>query len=156
VLVRREAEQAPLASTFVSVLEPYETKTNLAAIRRLELEDAKGRPCSDGEVGIEVQLADGRRDIFISKNVEGQPTTNSTLVVEKGGGVRFEGDLCLVRFDAAQQPTRVLFCRGKSLRVGKLLVQAKNEQASYELDLTGREPSVVTGPADSVTFSNRP
>ena len=101
-------------------------------------------------VGIEIQLADGRRDIFISKNVEGQSTTNSALVVGKGNGVRFEGDLCLVRFDATQRPTQVLFCRGKSLRIGKPLVQARNEQASFEIDLANRNAPVVSGPANEV------
>ena len=44
VLVRRRAEQAPLASTFVGVIEPYEQQPAIAGIRRLGLEtsDAAG------------------------------------------------------------------------------------------------------------------
>jgi len=154
VLVRRHAAQSPLASTFVGVLEPYERKSNLAAIRRLELQDAGGKSCADGDVGIEVRLADGRKDVFISKNVEAKSTSSSgdSLVVEKESGARFEGDLCLVRFDAAKQPRRVLFCRGKSLRVGELFIQAKSEGESFEIDLKNHESPIVAGSADAVAL----
>jgi hypothetical protein len=71
-------------------------------------------------------------------------------VFEKEGGARFEGDLCLVRFDRLKQPKRVLFCRGKSLRIGELLVRAKDEKASFEVDLDHRESPIVAGPAEAV------
>ena len=155
VLVRRRAAEPPLSSTFVGVLEPYEERSNIASIRRLELEDSEAKPCSDGHVGIEVRLADGRRDIFLSANVEAQPASTSarfaaSLVVQKECSARFEGDLCLVRFDAANRPTRVLFCRGKSLRVGNLFVRVKNEEASFEIDLNNQDAPIVAGPADAV------
>jgi len=150
VLVRRQTNQPPLTSTFVGVLEPYEGKSNLATIRRLELEDSEARPCSDGHVGIEICLADGRKDLFIAENIECQTAANSALVVEKENRVRFEGDLCLVRFDAMKQPLRVLFCRGKSLRVGNLFVLAKSEEANFEVDLHQPEAPIVAGDADAV------
>jgi hypothetical protein len=155
VLVRRRAAQAPLASTFVGVLEPYEGKSNIAAIRRLELQDSEAKPCPDGPVGIEVRLADGDRDIFIFENLEAQSTSSSSpstasLVLAKQSGARFEGDLCLVRFDPASRPKRVIFCRGKSLRVGDLFVRVRNQEASFELDLNNKNAPVVAGPADAV------
>jgi hypothetical protein len=155
MLVRHRAAERPLSSTFVGVLEPYEGKSNLAAIRRLELEDAKARPCPDGHIGIEVRLTDGRRDIFLSANVEDQSTAKpaqsaAPSIVEKESDVRFEGDLCLVRFNAANRPDRVLFCRGKSLRVGELFVRAKNEEASFEIDLKNKNAPIVAGPAEAV------
>jgi oligo-alginate lyase len=153
VLIRRRTAQPPLASTFASVLEPYEGKSNLAAIRRLELQDSKGNVYPDGCVAIETQLADGGRDLFISANVEASSTPSSSAVasvLEKESGARFEGDLCLVRFDKSKRPKRVLFCRGRSLRMGELLVRAKDEQASFELDLDNRNSPVVAGPAEAV------
>jgi len=71
-------------------------------------------------------------------------------VVEGGSGVRFEGDLCLVRFDKSSKPKQVLFCRGKSLRLGELLVRAKDDQASFELNLDSQLSPVVAGPAEAV------
>jgi hypothetical protein len=150
VLVRRRAEQAPLASTFVGVLEPYEGESNLAKIRRLELQDARGEPCSDGDVGIEIQLAEGRRDVLISRNVERESDSRATTLFEKETGARFEGDLCLVRLGATTRPERVLICRGKSLRIGKLVVQASNSRASFEIDLSNKAAPVVAGAADAV------
>jgi len=150
VLVRREAEQAPLASIFVSVLEPYETKTNLAAIRRLELQDAQGKPCTDSEVGVEIRLADGRWDILLSRNIENQPASAEAVLVEKESGARFDGDLCLIRFNDARQPQRVVFCNGKSLQVGGLVVRTKNNQASFEIDLANRNAPIASGPANEV------
>ena len=150
VLVRRRAEQPPLASTFAGVLEPYEQRPNLAAIRRLALHDSQGKPCSDSEVGVEICLADGRRDVFLSRNAEGQAASSETVLVEKESGARFDGDLCLIRFDAAGQIRRVLFCRGKSLQTGDLVIRTENDQASFEIDLTNRRAPIVSGPAGEV------
>ncbi|MBL8228217.1 MAG: heparinase II/III family protein [Bryobacterales bacterium] len=52
VMVRRRAAQGPLASTFVSVMEPYEGTSRIKAIRRLKHED----------VAVEVELISGAVD----------------------------------------------------------------------------------------------
>jgi hypothetical protein len=152
VLVGRRADAPPLASTFVEVLEPYEGKSSLATIRRLVLEDAEAKPCPDGCVGIEIRRADGQRDVFLSADVEARAVSQSTspVIVEKSSGVRFEGDLCLIRFDAANQPQHLLFCQGRSLRVGKLLVRARSDTANFEIDLRRKSAPVVAGSVDAV------
>ena len=149
VLVRRRTDQPPLASTFAGVLEPYEGKPKVHAARRLDLRDAEGKPCADGYVAIETQLADGRRDLFISADLENSAGV-SAAVAETESGARFEGDLCLVRLDQSKRPKRVLFCRGKSLRIGDLVVEAKDSQASFEVDLDRPESPVVAGPVEAV------
>ncbi len=150
VLVRREAGQRSLASTFASVLEPWQAKPNLTAIRRLELHDTQGSPCPDSDVGIEVRLADGRWDVFLSRDVEGASASGETVLVQKETGARLDGDLCLIRFAAEGQPERVWFCNGKSLQAGNLLVRAKNDRASFEIDLSNRKSPIVSGPASDV------
>jgi hypothetical protein len=150
VLVRRRADQPPLASTFAGVLEPYEGKPKVPAVRRLELRDAGGKVCADSSVGIEMQLADGSRDLFIANDVESD-AHGSLSVVEPESGARFEGDLCLVRLDKSKRPTRVLFCRGKALRIGDLTVQAKDSEASFELDLERPGSPVIAGPPEGIT-----
>ena len=149
VLVRRRTDQPPLASTFAGVLEPYEGKPKVQAARRLELRDAEGKPCADGYVAIETQLADGSRDLFISADVENS-AGGSASVAEPESGARFEGDLCLVRLDQSKRPKRVLFCRGRSLRIGDLVIEARDSQASFEVDLERPESPVVAGPAEAV------
>lgn len=150
VLARRRAEQPPLYSTFVGVLEPYETKSNHATARRLELQDGEGKPCPEGDVGIETQLADGRSDVLLSRNPEVQSGAEFHELVEPARGIHFDGDLCLMRFNAKGQPERILFCRGNSLRSGNVLVRAKNNQASVEIDLTKQTTPIVAGPGQAV------
>ncbi len=62
VMVRRQSDEAPLASTFVAVIEPYDRNSKLGQIRRLQL--------PGGNVAIEIQLVDGRRDLFVAVVVE--------------------------------------------------------------------------------------
>jgi len=45
---------------------------------------------------------------------------------------------------------RVVFCRGKSLRAGALLVRARSAEASFEIDLSNQAAPIVAGPADAV------
>jgi hypothetical protein len=149
VLVRRRTDEPPLASTFAGVLEPYEGKPKVQAIRRLALRDPQEKPCPDACVAIETQLADGSRDMFIANDVENSADASAS-VADPESGARFEGDLCLVRLDKSKRPTRVLFCRGKSLRIRDLVVQAKDSQASFEVDLDRPEAPIVAGPAEAV------
>ena len=97
VMTRRSGE-APLASTFVAVIEPYEGSSNIAAIRRLPLLDADGNACPDTAVGIEITLADGRRDLFI---------TGATTAATQEPAVRLAGDSCWVRWEAEGNANRV-------------------------------------------------
>lgn len=69
VMVRRRASQAPLASTFVSVLEPYEKRSRIRSIRR--------RP--EPGVAVEVQLASGEVDLW-------QAGGDSLTWVRRGSG----------------------------------------------------------------------
>jgi len=108
VLTRRSGE-APLTSTFAAVIEPYEGRPNIAAIRRLPLTDAAGNACPDATVGIEVTLADGRRDLFIG----GEGTT-----IAQGPAVRLEGDTCWVRWDTKGNVERVAAHAVSALTVG--------------------------------------
>jgi dienelactone hydrolase len=148
VITRRRSTGEPLRSAFVAVLEPYERNSNIAAIRRLKLQDNDGQPCADGFVGVEVQLADGRRDVFLCADVEASPETRT--MVEKQRAISFTGDLCLVRFDQRNALERVVFCRGQSLRVADALVRSRDAPASFELDLRRDADPIVAGPADAV------
>ncbi|KKN15719.1 hypothetical protein LCGC14_0983090, partial [marine sediment metagenome] len=59
-----------LASTFVAVIEPYENKSNIKSIRRLPLESLESAPFSDANVAVEIQLADGAKDLIAASDVE--------------------------------------------------------------------------------------
>ena len=69
VLARRTGKAAPLESTFVAVLEPYEKSSNIASIRRLPLKKPSA-VCPDSDVAVEITLADGRRDLIVARDAE--------------------------------------------------------------------------------------
>lgn len=69
IMVRRRGE-APLATTFVGIIEPYEHSSRIAAVRRLPLEAPSGEAYPDSYVALEVRLVDGRRDLIVCADVE--------------------------------------------------------------------------------------
>ncbi len=73
VVCRRQASSAPLASTFVSVIEPYDEAGRIVHIRRLALESSAGEPPGDSDVAVELAYADGRRDLIVSSGAEAAP-----------------------------------------------------------------------------------
>jgi hypothetical protein len=153
VLVRRRAEQAPLASTFVGVIEPYEQQPAIASIQRLGLETSEAASCSPSDVAMEVRLADGRRDVLIALDVENplDPAgRRAGFVVEPTTGIRIDGQLGFVRFDAAGKPQRVVLCMGKSLEVGALRLARTRDAGWVELDLSNEAAPIVSGAPEEV------
>jgi hypothetical protein len=99
VMVRRRADVAPLSSTFVDIIEPYEGASNIAAIHRLSLETADGKPYPDTCLAVEIGLADGRRDLLVSADVENPLGLSPSLseggkMVQKEWGLATNGELC--------------------------------------------------------------
>lgn len=64
VMVRRKAGTAPLESTFVSVVEPYEGASKIKAIRNIPLEQ-NGQPAPASIVGVEVIRVNGKSDVIV-------------------------------------------------------------------------------------------
>lgn len=120
VLVRRRAEQGPLSSTFVGVIEPYELQPAIARVERLTLETTDGTSAGPHAVSLEVRLADGRRDVVIARDTP-RPTdpadSPAGMLVQPATGIQTDGQLAFVRFDAAGKPQRALLCAGTTLDV---------------------------------------
>lgn len=155
ILVTRRAQKPPLSSAFVAVLEPFEGKSNIDSIRRVSVTDADGRARPDDDVGLEIQLANGQRDLVIVANSErrtalDRDAAGDRLLVLGEQGVQFDGELCVMRFDSAGKPLNVLFCRGNSLRAGKLVVLARDAEASLEIDLERIEMPIVAGRSEAM------
>jgi hypothetical protein len=152
LLVRRRSEKAPLASTFVSVIEPYETEPLIQAARRLALADAGGKPRTEADVALELRLADGRRDVILALDPEGGneglPTTSPAI--QKETGVRLDGELCWVRLDPSGKPRRILLCKGRRLEVEGIEVQMKAEANVIEIELDAGGAAILSGAAENV------
>ncbi len=155
VLVRRQGTQSPLASTFVGLYEPYEKQPNVVSVRRLGLETADGKPLPEANVALEVRLADGRRDVIVATDVENPlalvpAAVAGQEVVQPDTGLRLDGQLALVRFDAAGKPQRIAFCLGPSLTVGTVAVRAKKPTDFVEVAIEPDGAKVLHGPADEI------
>jgi len=155
VMVRRQSKEAPLASTFVAVIEPYEKKTNITQIRRLGLQTPNGRVYPDSNVAIEVQLADGRKDRIIAADAENPlglspSVTVDKILVQKDWDVYCAGQLCLVRFDRSGKLQRIVLCRGKFISVGDVVIKFKNEIEFVEVSFDEKGAKVVSSNPEDV------
>jgi hypothetical protein len=155
LITRRRSESAPLASTFVSVLEPYDRERFVRAIRRLPLETVDGSAYPDANVAVELELADGCRDLLIAADVENPLGARPSLkddgiLVQKALDVRFDGELCWVRRTADGQPVRVGICKGSELTTGPLTVQLEPGTESVEIAIDGRRAKLLAGSGESL------
>jgi len=121
VMVRRKSGTAPLSSTFVGVIEPYEKTAEITAAERLPLEDENGTPGSDSNVLLELTLTDGRRDIILAAD----PVNHGTELVQKDIGIASDAEFCLVRLDDTGGIERLVLCKGKTLRLGSASLRLK-------------------------------
>jgi len=151
---RRQAEKGPLASTFVSVIEPYEHKSSITRIRRLPLETLSGVPYPDSQVAVEVTLADGRTDLIVAADVENPLAVTPAFskhnaLIQKDWNLRLEGELCWVRRGRDGSIERIALCRGRSVAVGNVSVEMKAETDLVELDMR-RGGKIASGGAEGI------
>jgi hypothetical protein len=102
LVTRRQTKDAPLSSTFVSVLEPRGRQSQIRSMRRLKLETPQGAVYGDANVAVEVTLVDGRRDVLILADVENPLALSPSLatdktMVQKETGVRTSGEFLFKR-----------------------------------------------------------
>jgi hypothetical protein len=132
LIVRRAAAEAPLASTYVAVLAPEEGGSPLAAVRRVPLADAGGAEYGENQVGVEVRLADGRRDLLIAMDVENPLGRKPSW---RPGGewrqreeqVAGDGELAWIRYAADGRVERMALCQGRMFVAGATALKTKTK-----------------------------
>jgi hypothetical protein len=155
IMVRRKSDEAPLSSVFIAVIEPYDNKSNIRQIRRLSLQGLDGLAWPDAHVAVEVQLANGRKDLIIAAEVENPmgltPGWQETAtMVQKDTGIRFEGELCWVRWEADGRIARIGVCRGRSISTGKVAIGLKVKTDFVEIRFDDDQAEVVAGQRENV------
>ena len=144
-----------MASTFVSILEPYEKAANIAEVRRLPLATGEGAVYPDANVAVGIRLADGRRDVLLAADVE-NPLGRSPswkpgrVLVQEDNELRLAGQLALIRFGPGGELCRAAVCRATSLRAGNVAIELRAETEYLEVRFDGQGPSVVSGPPEAV------
>jgi hypothetical protein len=128
LILRRQTAQPPLASTFAGVIEPYSDAPVLKAVQRLAVSGPAGEPFPDANVALEIALADGGTDLLLALDTENPleltpawPATAAT--VPPPWQVRLDGQLCLIRRDAAGAVRRLVLCRCKAVDAAGVAVR---------------------------------
>ena len=157
VMVRRTADAAPLASTFVAVMEPYRGASNIASIQRMAVMDEKGRTLAENNVAVRVSLANGQSDLLLARDMEDPLGRNGDAkrMVVKERAVDFAGDFCVIRFDAQGRATRVATAGCGTLRMGDMAITLKPDAPYTELDLNASRPRLVHGQAEAIAAIQR-
>lgn len=155
IMVRRQAKEGPLASTFVGVIEPYEKTSNVKRISRLSLETVEGATYPEPNVAVEVQLGDGRSDLVIAADGENPLDLTPSreqhkALVQKEWGLRTDGELCIVRRSAVGKVERIALCRGTSVSVGEVVFTLKKQVEFVEVRFSDSRVSVVSGKTEDV------
>ncbi|MBP1991461.1 heparinase II/III domain-containing protein [Paenibacillus eucommiae] len=130
------ATDAPLSSTFVSIIEPYEGTSQIVNIRRLTLFDGQGKEFDDREVAVEIQLAAGQTDLIISLDSENPLGSRSgrsgSVFVREDWDVEFTGEFCHIRRTKAGIE-RVVLGNATSLRVDGHDIRLQTQTECVEL-----------------------
>ena len=148
VVVRRRGDE-PLASTFVSVLEPYRSEPLIASVHRLALAAPDGRALPDANVGVEIRLADGRRDLFVALDA---PHKHA---VQREWRLRVSGELCMVRLDATGAVERLALARGQSVEVSDARLELTEAAEFIEARWENGKAVVVAGDPAAVAPAGR-
>jgi hypothetical protein len=149
-MVRRQSNEEPLTSTFVSILEPYGTSSHIAQVYRLKLENSEGQAYPKANVAIELQMFDGSRDLIIAADVENPLgrapayTPDSMLVLERSN-IRTDAQICLVRQAVSGSVSRNALCCGSFLQLNDLSVSLKSDAGFVEIAVADGRATVVAG-----------
>jgi len=135
VMVRRQSPGESLASTFVSIMEPYDCSSKITNIRRLILENIGGEVYPDTNVAIEIQLANGDRDIIIAIDAEDPlGLTPKSSVSQPDSGLHTDGEMCMVRLSNTNGVRYICLCRGSYVSIGD--VEARLSEVNELSEIT--------------------
>jgi len=136
---RQSANGSAIASTFVSVIEPYQQQSNILSIRRLTLETEDGEVLPENNVAVEVNLRDGQRDLFIAVDAENpkgwQPAWQpNRRILQAEWKVALAGELAWIRLDQNGRPQRIAIGKAQNIAVGEVQIPLveKNEFAEFQ------------------------
>ncbi|MCL6518480.1 MAG: heparinase II/III-family protein [Armatimonadetes bacterium] len=146
IITRRRSTARDLSSTFVAVMEPYESRSAIKEIRRLFLSDAKGEPCSDNQVAVEILLADGSRDLITSLDIE----NTHRILVQKEWDMQTDAELCMVRQDEKGKIRKIIVCKGSFLEVDGVKIAFNGKPEFIELAIDESKALLISGDAEDI------
>lgn len=142
VYTERTSDAAPLASTFVSIIEPYEGSRLFESIARTSPPDSA--PGDQQPVSIVFKRADGLTDVFLY----GPSQTQSELTAP-GLDIQVAGELACVTVSAAG-PLRASLWNVSRLKAGDWELNVAPDAGFLEVDLSEGRATVVSGDPGAV------
>lgn len=151
LLTRRKADGT---STFVSLLEPYDTTPLIRSAQRLPLLLTKDNtPAPDTAACLSVTLLDGQRDLLLSTDSPAAPVTQPD---EK---LTASATLAHLRLDPAGRPVSLTLCQSTRLSTPALTLELSKPIDLLQLSFTPAGFRVLTGDASviaSLTIDGQP
>ena len=144
LMVRRQSDAEPLASTFVGVIEAYDGSPSISGIRRIPVEEAAGDRSQVGDVAVEIELADGRRDVILAGDAENTGRKDGWML-QKDRDIRTDGELCMVREGRDGEVYAIALCNGSSVNVGNASIVLEEETDFVEVRFDSGAPAIVAG-----------
>jgi hypothetical protein len=158
-LITRKTGTAPLSSTFVSVLEPFEKSSAIKTIRRLQPRTEEGDEFADSYVALEVVLNNGETDVVLSAdpvnplNIGPKITKRFNMSVT-GMDVALSGSFSCMRLDKRGHIKRLALADSSFFHFRNTNVLPG--QGYVEIDFTSAKPKIIRGDAKlALVFGNR-
>ncbi len=122
IMTRRQGD-APLQSTFISIIEPYASASNIKTVHRLPLQTEDGKPCGDSQVAVKIELTTGQCDLLIALDPHQRPVSVQQLDWDI---TLMTADLCWLRRDTNGHLQKVTVTKGK-LQAGDFILKTDSE-----------------------------
>lgn len=140
-LMTRRQGTAPLTSTFVGVLEPFERTPRVRAIRRLDLGN-------DAHVAVECVLEDGRKDVWIAAD-------GDAALREKTSGLEVRGQMAFARWSAKGELEHLAVAEAQGAGAGDVALELTRKAAYVELAFADGRAVLLSGDARDIKSLKR-
>ncbi len=150
IITRRTSDEAPLLSTFISIIEPYEKSPAITSIRRLPIETVEGEIFPDTNIAVEITMADGRKNLVVSADVENPrgllpSLSENKVIVQKEWEMNTDAGLCLAGLAGDGTVEWITICGGKTVECGDFVLRLKKPTDFFECRFVDGRVIVVSG-----------
>ncbi|MFH1744464.1 MAG: heparinase II/III family protein [bacterium] len=150
-MIRRTKEDAPLASCFAAIIEPYENQPAIAEIVRIPMAANENSIISDGDGVVTLKIDTEKTHVIGFKQTQEETLEEPTMAL------RTDSEFCFLSINQ-NKIERIVLCHGSYLRCGNTIVRLKHTQQFIEIAINEDSAQVVAGDArmvDSVQIEGK-
>lgn len=150
VVVRNQSETGPASTAFVGLLEPFENTPKIESAERFDIFNGRGEKYSDMNIALQIDLADGTKDIVLAMDaenpLESKPSfSNEKIAALPDIGFETDAEFCLVRLSSEDQIEIVAVANGSFVRIGNFKLAFAECVNFAEVELQNEKPVVISG-----------